>query len=140
MRIKRFVRYITGIILLASALFIFLSFISYSSNDPPFADYPINNPIKNFCGMAGAQIAGYAMAGLGKTSYLIIILVGCLGVLYLYKESIEYLWVKTIGAVLFLFSIASLLSLGCYVLKKSFISLSLGGIFGIVIASRLYEY
>lgn len=140
MGIKRFVRCITAVILIAFALFIFLSFLSYSPNDPPFADYPINNPIHNFCGMAGAQVAGYALACMGRTSYLIVILIGWLGVQYLYKERIEYLWVRVIGSVLLLFSIASLLTLGCYLLKKDFISANVGGIFGIVIVSRLYEY
>ena len=140
MEIKRFIRYITAIILIASALFIFLSFVSFSPNDPPFADYPGNNPVHNFCGIGGAQIAGYTRAGLGRTSYLIVVLVGWLGVSYLFKESIEYLWVKMIGAVLLLFSIASLLTLGCYAFKKSLLSANVGGIFGIVVVSRLYEY
>ncbi len=140
MGIKRFVYCITAIILIASALFIFISFLSFSSNDPPFADYPINNPVKNFCGMTGAQIAGYAMAGLGKTSYLIVILLGWLGVLYLLRGDVEYLWVRIIGAILLLFSAASLLTLGCYVFKKSFLSANMGGVFGIVIVSRLWEY
>lgn len=140
MGIKRFVRCIIAIILIAFALFTFLSFLSYSSNDPPFADYPINNPVKNFCGIAGAQIAGYAVAGMGRTSYLIVILIGWLGVQYLYKETIEYLWVRATGAVLLLFSVASLLTFGCYLFKKDFLSANVGGIFGIVIVSRLYEY
>ena len=140
MGIKRFIRYITAIILIASSLFIFLSFLSHSSNDPPFADYPINNPVHNFCGIAGARIAGYALAGLGRTSYLIVVLVAWLGVAYLFKENIEHLWVKMIGAVLLLFSVASLLTLGSYAFKKSLLSANVGGIFGIVIVSRLYEY
>ena len=140
MGIKRFIRYITAIILIASSLFIFLSFLSHSYNDPPFADYPTNNPVHNFCGIAGAQIAGYALAGLGRTSYLIVVLVSWLGVSYLFKESIEYLWVKMIGAVLLLFSVASLLTLGCYAFKKSLLSDNVGGIFGIIVVSGLYEY
>ncbi|GAN34555.1 MAG: DNA translocase FtsK [Candidatus Brocadia sp. AMX2] len=140
MGIKRFVRCIIAIILIAFALFTFLSFLSYSSNDPPFADYPINNPIKNFCGIAGAKVAGYAIAGMGRTSYLIVIMIGWLGVQYLCKERIEYLWVRAIGAVLLLFSVASLLTFGCYLFKKDFLSANVGGIFGIVIVSRLYEY
>ena len=140
MGIKRFVRCITAVILIAFALFIFLSFLSYSPKDPPFADYPINNPIHNFCGMAGAQVAGYAIASMGRTSYLIVILIGWLGVQHLYKESIECLWVRVIGAVLVVFSISSLLTLGCYFLNKALLSTNVGGIFGIVIVSRLYEY
>ncbi len=140
MGIKRFVRCIIAIILIAFALFTVLSFLSYSSNDPPFADYPVNNPIKNICGIAGAHIAGYAIAAMGKTSYLIVILLGWLGVQYLYKEGIEYLWVRATGAVLLVFSVSSLLTFGCYVFKKNFLSVNVGGIFGIVIVSRLYEY
>ena len=88
MGIKRFVCCITAIILIASALFILISFLSYSSNDPPFADYPINNPVSNFCGTVGAQVAGYAMASLGRTSYLIAAFLGWLGALYLFRESV----------------------------------------------------
>ncbi|KKO20462.1 MAG: hypothetical protein DCC43_02270 [Candidatus Brocadia sp.] len=137
---KRFLRGITAVILIAFALFFLFSFISYSSNDPPFADYPVNNPVHNICGPAGAQVAGYALAGMGRTSYLIVILLGWLGSQFLYKEWVEYLWVRVIGAVLLLFSIASLLTLGCYLIKRDFLSFNFGGIFGIVIVSRLYEY
>jgi S-DNA-T family DNA segregation ATPase FtsK/SpoIIIE len=140
MEIKRFVRCVTSILLLASALFVLFSFLGYSANDPPFADYPVNEPVKNICGKAGAQIAGYALAGLGRTSYLIFILLGWLGVQYLIKEKVKYLWVKIIGSVLLLFSISSLLTLMCYVFKKTLLSANLGGIFGIVIVSRLYDY
>ncbi len=140
MGIKRFVRGVTAVILIAFALFLLLSFISFSSNDPPFADYPVNNPVHNFCGLAGAQVAGYALAGMGRTSYLLVILLGWLGTQYFYRERVEYLWVRVIGAVLLLFSIASLSTLGCYLLKKDFLSVNVGGIFGIVTVSRLYEY
>ena len=119
---KRFLRGITAVILIAFALFFLFSFISYSSNDPPFADYPVNNPVHNICGPAGAQVAGYALAGMGRTSYLIVILLGWLGSQFLYKEWVEYLWVKVIGSVLLLFSIASLLTLGCYLIQKDFLS------------------
>ncbi len=140
MGIKRFIRCITAITLIASSLFIFLSFVSHSSNDPPFADYPVNSLVSNFCGKVGAQVAGYSLASLGKTSYLISLLVGWLGVSYLYRESIECLWVKVIGAILLLFSFASLLTLGCYVFKKSLLSVNIGGVFGIVAVSRLFEH
>lgn len=140
MGIKRFVRCITSILLIASAVFFLLSFLSYSPNDPPFADYPVNNPVKNFCGMAGARVAGYALAGLGRTSYLIVIMLGWFGARCFYKDGVEYFWVKITGSVLLLFSISSLLTLMCYVFKKSLLSVNPGGILGIVIALRLYEY
>ena len=140
MGIKRLVRYVTAIILIASSLFILLSFISHSPNDPPFPDYPVNNPVKNLCGIAGANVAGYSIAALGRTSYLFVVLLGWFGVSYLFKEAIEYLWVRIIGAILLLFSFAPLLTLGCYSLKESFLSVNVGGMFGIVIVFRLIEY
>jgi S-DNA-T family DNA segregation ATPase FtsK/SpoIIIE len=140
MGIKRLVRYVTAIILIASSLFILLSFISHSPNDPPFPDYPVNNPVNNLCGIAGAKVAGYSITALGRTSYLFVVLLGWLGVAYLFKEAIEYLWVRIIGALLLLFSFAPLLTLGCYTLKESFLSVNVGGMFGIVIVFRLIEY
>ena len=68
------------------------------------------------------------MASLGRTSYLIATFLGWLGALYLFRERVEYLWVKILGAILLLFSVASLLTLGCYVFKKSFISANMGGV------------
>ncbi len=140
MGIKCLVRYVTAIILIASSLFILVSFISHSPNDLPFPDYPVNNPVNNLCGIAGAKVAGYSIAALGRTSYLFVILLGWFGVAYLVKETIEYLWVRIIGAVLLLFSFAPLLTLGCYTIKESLLSINLGGMFGIVIVFRLIEY
>lgn len=140
MQIKSFIRCVTAVVLISLTLFILISFLTYSANDQPFADYPVNSSVHNFCGKAGAHIAGYAMEGLGKTSYLLIIFIGLLGVLYLYKEKIEYLWVKAIGAVLLLFSVSSLLTLMCYIYQKPPLFTNVGGVFGIIIASSLYEY
>lgn len=66
MGIKRFVRCIIAIILIAFALFTFLSFLSYSSNDPPFADYPINNPIKKFLRNCRSESCRICHSGHGK--------------------------------------------------------------------------
>ncbi|MCF6158529.1 MAG: DNA translocase FtsK [wastewater metagenome] len=140
MEIKRFIHCISAVVLIAFTIFVLISFLSYSSNDLPFADYPVNDPVSNFCGKAGAFIAGYAMEGLGKTSYLIVAFIGLWGVLYLYKDGVEYIWIKALGAILLLFSVASLLTLLCYVYQKSLLSMNLGGVFGIIIVSRLYEY
>src|SRR3972149_1765151 len=105
MEIKRFIRYITAIILIASALFIFLSFLSYSPNDPPFADYPGNNPVHNFCGIGGAQIAGYTRAGLGRTSYLIVVFLPFVGVFPALLKYGRWLGIQKNRSVLLLFSV-----------------------------------
>lgn len=85
-------------------------------------------------------MAGYGIEALGRTSYLFIVLFGCCGVWCVYREKIEYVWVKVLGGVLLLFSMASFLTALCYLFKKSFLSVNVGGIFGIVVVFRLCEY
>ncbi|MEK7699242.1 MAG: DNA translocase FtsK 4TM domain-containing protein, partial [Planctomycetota bacterium] len=136
---KRLVQCIIAVFFTACSVFIFSSLFSHSSHDYPFADYPPNDPVRNICGKAGAFVSGYALAWFGKTSYLIGVIFGWLGFLYFSKEKVKYLWVKTLGGVLFLFSAASLLTLGCYAFKKSMLSQNVGGVVGVVLASRLFE-
>jgi len=131
---------IIAISFLASTLFILLSFLSYSHNDPPFADYPPNIPIANICGLVGAQISGYAMEILGKTSYVMVIILGWFGIQYLFTGTIKYLFVKLLGAFLLLFTVSPLVTIAVYTYKQSFLSMNLGGMFGLVITSRLCTY
>jgi len=133
-------RRIIAILFITSTLFLLLSFVSYSRSDPPFADYPPNIPLSNFCGMVGAHVAGYTMESLGICSYLIVLVLGWFSFQYLLKGTIDYLYVKLLGIFLLLFTAAPLLTLGVYALKKSLISANLGGMFGFVIVARLNEY
>ena len=136
---RRLVQCIIAVFFTACAVFIFSSLFSHSSHDNPFADYPPNDPVQNVCGIAGALVSGYALAWFGKTSFLIGVIFSWLGLLYFCREKVECLWVKALGAVLFLFSVASLLTLGCYAFKKSMLSYNVGGVIGVVLASRLFE-
>lgn len=136
---KRLVHGIIAVFFAACSVFVFSSLLSHSSHDNPFADYPPNDPVRNVCGMAGALVSGYALAWFGKTSFLIGVIFGWLGLLYFCREKVECLWVKALGGILFLFSVASLLTLGCYAFKKSILSQNVGGVVGVVLASRLFE-
>ena len=48
-----------GIIIIISSIFIFLSILSYSPNDPNFIYSPENIEIKNFGGFYGSVIADF---------------------------------------------------------------------------------
>ncbi|MCF6148788.1 MAG: DNA translocase FtsK [Candidatus Kuenenia sp.] len=133
-------RRVIAISFLATTLFILLSLLSYSHNDPPFADYPPNIPIANICGVVGAQISGYAMETLGKTSYVIVIILGWFGIQFFFYGTIKYLFVKLLGAFLLLFTISPLLTLAVCTFKQSLLYMNWGGMFGLVITSRLCEY
>ncbi len=136
---RRLVQCIIAVFFTACAVFVFSSLFSHSSHDNPFADYPPNDLVQNICGKAGALVSGYVLAWFGKTSFLIGVIFGWLGLLYFCREKVECLWVKALGGVLFLFSVASLLTLGCYAFKKSMLSQNVGGVVGVVLASRLFE-
>ncbi len=136
---RRLVPCIIAVFFTACAVFVFSSLFSHSSHDNPFADYPPNDTVQNVCGIAGALVSGYVLAWFGKSSFLIGVIFSWLGLLYFCREKVECLWVKALGGVLFLFSVASLLTLGCYAFKKSMLSHNVGGVVGVVLASRLFE-
>jgi len=136
---RRLVQCVVAVFFTACSVFVFSSLFSHSSHDYPFADYPPNDPVQNVCGMAGALVSGYVLAWFGKTSFLIGVIFSWLALLYFCREKVECLWVKILGSVLFLFSVASLLTLGCYAFMKSMLSQNVGGVVGVVLASRLFE-
>ena len=136
---RRLVQCIIAVFFTACAVFLFSSLFSHSSHDNPFADYPPNDPVQNVCGIAGAFVSGYMLAWFGKTSVLIGVVFSWLGLLYFCRDKVESLWVKALGGVLLLFSVASLLTFGCYAFKKSMLSQNVGGVVGVVLASRLFE-
>ena len=122
------------------ALFILISIATFSPNDPPFGNYPVNNPVQNYCGKLGAGISGYLISTIGLISYVFALLIGGLGVLLFFRKRVEILWVKILGGVLLILSITSMLSL----ISKSLLALNLspeiGGILGIITSLKLTEY
>jgi len=39
-----------SIVICTVGIFILISIATFSPNDPPFANYPVNNPVQNYCG------------------------------------------------------------------------------------------
>ncbi|MGR3179534.1 MAG: DNA translocase FtsK 4TM domain-containing protein [Candidatus Anammoxibacter sp.] len=137
---KDVTKLISSILLIAFAAFAVVSFYSHSPNDPPFGNYPINYPIKNYCGKAGANLAGYMMLGLGITSYIPFILLGAFGTMSILKTEIRGLWIKAIGGILIIVCIPPSIYLVSSLTKLSVVKPEFAGIFGLISAVRLTNF
>lgn len=129
-----------SIIIFTVGIFILISIATFSPNDPPFANYPVNNPVQNYCGKLGAGISSCLLTCIGMTSYVFALLIGALGVSLFIKKKIEILWVKIFGGLLLIFSISPILGI-----IENFANLftyphETGGIIGMIAAFRLTEY
>ena len=126
-------------IIFTIGIFILISIVTFSPNDPPFANYPVNNPVQNYCGKIGAGISGYLITCIGITSYIFAFLIGTLGVALFLKKKIEILWVRILGGILLIFSVSPILGI-----LDNFANFTLpletGGIIGMIASFRLAEY
>ena len=62
-----------GVVLIFASIFLLLSLISYSPNDPNFIYTPENVQIKNIFGFYGSVISDFLLQSLGLISFLIVI-------------------------------------------------------------------
>ncbi|MFQ5714052.1 MAG: DNA translocase FtsK [Candidatus Scalinduaceae bacterium] len=130
-----------AMVILTIAVFILISIASFSPNDPPFANYPVNKSVQNYCGKIGAGISGYLISGIGATSYVFALLIGALGFLLFLRKKVEILWVKILGGILLIVSIAPILGLFSSVVTGVFrLPSETSGIIGMIAATRLTEY
>lgn len=65
---------ISGILILAACLFIAISLLSYSQNDPSFFIQGVNEKISNWGGVVGAYLAGGLFFLIGFSAYLLPVL------------------------------------------------------------------
>ena len=130
-----------AMVILTIAVFILISIASFSPNDPPFANYPVNKSVQNYCGKIGAGVSGYLISGIGATSYVFALLIGALGFLLFLRKKVEILWVKILGGILLIVSIAPLLGIFSSVVTGVFkLPPETSGIIGMIAAARLTEY
>ena len=78
-----------SMIIFTIGIFMLISIATFSPNDPPFANYPVNNPVQNYCGTVGAGISGYLITCIGITSYVFAFLIGVLGVALFLKKRMK---------------------------------------------------
>lgn len=133
-------RIIGSILLVAFAIFAMLSLFSHSPNDPPFGDYPQNNPVRNYCGKAGSNMSGYILLGLGITSYIPFLLLAAFGVITLIRLDIKDLWIKVLGTVLIIACIPPIIYLISNLTGFSTIKPEFAGLFGLILAVRLTKF
>ncbi|MGR3294026.1 MAG: DNA translocase FtsK [Candidatus Scalindua sp.] len=129
-----------SIIICTIGIFILISIASFSPNDPPFANYPVNNPVQNYCGKIGASVSGFLLTCIGITSYLFALLIGALGISLFIKKKIEILWVRIFGGILLIFSISPILGILDNFANLFKYPIETGGIIGMIAAFRLTEY
>ncbi len=129
-----------SIVICTVGIFILISIASFSPNDPPFANYPVNNPVQNYCGKIGAGISGWLISCIGITSYVFALLIGALGVSLFVKKKIKILWVRILGGILLIFSISPILGILDNFSVLFSLPLETGGIIGMIAAFRLTEY
>ena len=129
-----------SIIICTVGIFILISIASFSPNDPPFANYPVNNPVQNYCGKIGAGVSGCLLTCIGITSYLFALLIGALGISLFIKRKIEILWVRILGGILLIFSISPILGILDNFANLFTYPVKTGGIVGMIAAFRLTEY
>ena len=129
-----------SIIICTVGIFILISIATFSPNDPPFANYPVNNPVQNYCGKIGAGVSGCLLTCIGITSYLFALMIGALGISLFIKRKIEILWVRILGGILLIFSISPILGILDNFADLFTYPLKTGGIVGMIAAFRLTEY
>ncbi len=137
---KSIIRFPIATILMAFALFVFVSLLTFNSNDPPFGDYPQNVQLRNYCGWVGSVLSSYAVISFGKTSYTFPLLISLLGIFLFIREQKNNIWIKIVGGILLVFSIALIFTVIGHSFKLSEQFSQTGGIVGLVIAPKLINY
>jgi S-DNA-T family DNA segregation ATPase FtsK/SpoIIIE len=106
-------REISGIILLAIALYMVLSLVSYHPSDPSFNVSPPGRvkEIHNLGGIIGSYLSDFLLQGLGLASYLISLAIGILACFLFLPVSEGMTYGKGVGFLLVIFSVATGLGL-----------------------------
>jgi len=107
-----------GLILLAGAsLFLLLALIGYDPRDPGWSHLAYQPEVKNFTGTAGAWLADGMVSAFGVGAYLLPVLVLWPAWRYLRQvrvgvmETLPFLMLRSLGAVLFLLGLCTLSSI-----------------------------
>lgn len=133
------VQKIKAFCLVAFAIFIFLSLISYHPDDTSFRSFPSNSPVKNATGVVGAHISEGLIFSLGWASYLVCILALVWAVARLIEKKPPKLYMKSLSTIILLLSVAVLLALFVGPGEEELI-IQRGGLIGSVVSAFLFRY
>ncbi len=112
MRRKEIFREVLGLALTAVTLFCFLSFLTFDPADIAELNCPVNDPVRNMGGRAGAEIAYNIFFVFGRIAgWSMVLLTGVWGVIILFRRELPDLPYKIAGGILFLAALSVVESL-----------------------------
>ena len=91
-----------GLVLIIVSVSLFISFITYSPNDPSFVYGEKNLATNNFLGKYGSFISDFLLQSFGLTSFLLILTFISWGVSLIFKKEIKLLIIKSLFIILYL--------------------------------------
>lgn len=141
--IKERLKYeVSGILLAAMGLFLFLSLVSYNPLDPSFFSYTSSKvkDVHNWMGMVGAHLSGFLFQGFGFPSFLIPFIIGVYAIGFIYRWEWKYPGVKLVGWALILLTTSSLFSLWLKFLSVYYQGSLAGGFIGEIISRNVVRY
>ena len=129
---------VKALCLVGIAIFLLLSFISYNPDDTPFHSFPPNIPVKNLTGIVGAYVAEALLVSLGWTSYIICLLLLIWAGARILQRPAPNLYIKILGTLVLLLSLAVLLSL--FAAEEKTLNVQRAGLVGTITAGFLIKY
>ncbi len=129
-----------GGITLSGSLFLALSFLSYSPQDPSFNSFGLSLKVSNYCGYVGAFLSDFFFQIFGLASWLFVPAGILLSFTFFQKTSQARIFQKVSLFFLFLTSLSCLLNL--YFPKTTFYedTVSFGGAFAVIILKGLMPF
>lgn len=129
---------ILAVLLAALSIFIFISLFTFNYNDLSFYSSEINKPIRNFAGIVGAYLGGFLLFFMGKSAYVIPILLFFWSLSRFAGQTKENLYLKIFGTLFLILAVSSTFSLLSGGTPN--IRFNLGGLIGASFSGFLVKY
>ena len=139
---EKLIHEVVGILLIAVAVFLFLSLISYHPMDPSFFSY-ISSKVKeihNWMGIVGAYISALFFQGFGFPSFLIPFALVIFAFSFIFRWEWKYLSLKLAGWVVILIATSSFFSLWLSPIRFYNQNLLMGGFIGEIFSRNLVRF
>jgi len=133
---------IIGILLIAVAVFLFLSLVSYHPMDPSFFSYISSKveEIHNWMGIVGAYLSSLLFQGFGFPSFLISFVLVVFAFSFIFRWEWKYLSLKLAGWAVILITTSSFFGLWLSPLRIYRQDLLMGGFIGEIFSRNLVRY
>ena len=104
---------VVALVLLALAVFLAISLLSYNPADPPSTlVYPQHTTIANACGRSGALAAEYLLQSFGLGAYFLVFSLAALDAALLSRRQVSDPWFRATGWAMALLGVTTLLAMG----------------------------